>query len=169
MKKIDSYLKRIILILLFMFLLVFASLLGTFSFSNHYALPMIIIPFWGVILGLLYLLYKYFNKNLFLYIFIIIIFLLNISIIKGILYEYKVDKLHIGMDRTQVENLYGTGTSGLGFGSSGLGSADCFKCQGSSYQFSYRLNGNLWYSHLEDSYHVCYINDIVCDFDRIGL
>lgn len=88
---------------------------------------------------------------------------------KGILYEKKVQKLHIGMTMQQVENLYWTWTSGLWLWSKGSWSADCFKCQWTSYQFSYRLNWNFWYSDLEDNYYVCYINDIVCDFDRIGL
>lgn len=168
MRKINNYFV-IIAILSLTVLAIFSFLISTCSYFNEFIIPIIILIFWFIVIWIMYLCYKFFHKNIYLILIMLSLLFIIISMIRGILYESKVDKLHIGMIKSEVENLYWNWASGLWFWSNGLWSSDCLKCNWTSYQFFYTLKWNLWHSHLEDSYHICYINDIVCDFDRIGL
>lgn len=170
--KIDFFsdlLKTLIKTLFSITIIIFLMLVWTYSYPNEYTIPIILMIFFWFIILILYLFYIKFVKKIFLVLIVLLLIYICFSMIKGILYEHKVDKLYIGMTKVQVENLYWIWTSGVWFWPNGLWSARCLKCNWKSYQFSYNLNTNFWYSHLEDSYHICYIDDMVCDFDRIGL
>ncbi len=161
--------KKTILILSSIFLVITFYLLSTYEHQGELVIPIMLFIFWWIIIWIIYLCYKYFHKKLFLTLLIVILFLINSSMIRGIIYENKVNKIEPGMSKIEVESLYWTGISGLWYWSKWLWSADCLKCKWNSYQFYYRLNANLWYSHIEDTHHVCFLDDIVCDFSRIWL
>lgn len=169
MIKKDNNIKIIIGILFSITIIIFWFLLWTHSYLNESIFAVAIMLFALFFLWVLFSFYKSYKKTFISWLIIALFLLLIISLVKWILYEHKVNKLHIGMTIKEVENLYWAWTSWLWFWSKWLWSADCLKCSWKSYQFSYKLNSNLWYTHLQDSYHICYINNIVCDFDRIGL
>jgi len=169
MKKINNYLTITMVSLSLVLLVILWFLLSTYSYFNEYIIPIIMLSFWVIVIWIMYLCYFFFHKRIYLVLIILSLLFIIFSMVKWILYERKVNNLNIDMIKNEVENLYWTWTSGLWFWSNGLWVSNCLKCNWSSYQFFYKLEWNLWYSHLEDSYHVCYINDIVCDFDRMGL
>lgn len=169
MRDISSYFKKIILILAILLFILFIFLLWTHKYFNESTFPIIIMIFWWIIIGLFFLVYKFFPKKIFLITIIFILSFIIFSMANWILYQKHTKKLKIGMERQAVQTLYWSWTSWIWYGSYWLWSADCTKCNWISYQFSYRFDWNLWYSHLEDSYHVCYIKEKVCDFDRIWL
>lgn len=77
--------------------------------------------------------------------------------------ENRVKKAYIGMSKNEFEEIFWNWESSSS-------SPACEKCKEGYTQYYYRLDSNLWYSHLEDSYTICYdYKNIICDKHRIGL
>jgi len=76
--------------------------------------------------------------------------------------EDKISQVKIGLHRSVVEDLLGTGFPDES-------SPVCPGCPEIRTQLFYRGNPSLWYGRLEDNLVICYVDDVVCGMTRIGL
>jgi len=76
--------------------------------------------------------------------------------------EIRIISIKIGSDRLVVENYIGKGRVDIS-------GPSCGKCSKGYSQFVYKGNPSLWFGRLEDSLVVCYLNNKVCDINRVGL
>ena len=102
------------------------------------------------------------NKYIILPLIIVGISILAATGIFAYYREQKVLKIKIGMNKTEVENLLGSGEEGSTVCSSQL-------CPKDPQHFWYPANPSFWFGRFEDTLLVCYDGKRVCSIERVGL
>jgi hypothetical protein len=160
-----------ILLSFILFMVIISIFYWWIDIDSRILFATIFIIFDLIILMNLFALYIVKRKKIILFIIVSFLLLICFSLWKATYKEYNINKVHIGMHKNDVEELLWKWEISRTFTNGSKSSFPlCREWCGKKYiQYYYNLGPNLWYTRLEDTYTICYNNEVICNMVRVGL